>query len=854
MKKQTIFCPQDHLILTEAVCPVCGWQRPPQVPQGTLLWDVLQLDCGIGGPSSRPGIVNGIAVFPLRMGGMVAVNQVAGQVIWQSDPKPEANITKLQTFGDRLIAAAVDNRSIDQAGNAHLICVDPQTGEQEMVWEGYGFTITEPVLTDNLIIVRTAKSKLVALDIHDSARVVWEVPLKSYKPISPVVHDGLVFAWDGEISKVKSTLKTFELKTGKDLWQASIDEIDCAPAAAGGKFIYRSGKKNLTAISLENGEQLWRKAFRKIYSTPVIHGDRLFQVACGDENTKAAGYYSLMAIDLNSGDLIWSVPLGIRAKEILCLPDGNLLVGMGDRNLAICSSKDGKVLWQYSFGDEEVHRVQTHLIVKNGICWAGTKGGEIAAIQLGSELTKIPDPQDCLDKGDYEEAAIAFALTNQLNRAAKIYLEKLDQPRKALAIFDHLEDDKGRLKSYLKMGDDLSAACLLEASGNFAEAAKHYEEAEKYREAMQLYRKLGNHAEVDRVRKYLVLGSEDIDLLEEEGKINEAGDLAVKLKKYKRAIELYKQVPELEPKTLLNTYQLINELNPEEWSMHEMAEFARGLGKFLIQAETYESLKETDKAAIAYKNYAMQLETLDPSKKSTIAQMYDKACRLFDQEGLLDECEECLEKCRAINKLPVIQIYGKTEGAFRESSGWNKVLFTVENIGYGRSDEITFRILGEKFEFDEPSLKQKIEHLAAHKKVDIELYIRPVEGQTGEGVPLTIEWSWKDRNAKTYQAQTTKGVLVKSRDDSRTDNTPVTINATTYIAGDDNSKKIEGDNIEDGGQKGDRVEIHHDGHVKVIDEEYGELTPKNLVRKCPICSLEVDNDAEFCDKCGNKIN
>ncbi len=89
---------------------------------------------------------------------------------------------------------------MDQAGNGFIACIDPQTGNMKKMWEGYGFTMTEPVFTDSFIIVRTAHPKLVALDRKSISEVIWEVPLKTYKPLAPVVAENLVLVWDGELT------------------------------------------------------------------------------------------------------------------------------------------------------------------------------------------------------------------------------------------------------------------------------------------------------------------------------------------------------------------------------------------------------------------------------------------------------------------------------------------------------------------------------------------------------------------------------------------------------------------------------------------------------------------------------
>lgn len=859
MTTYQIFCPNNHLVFEQDTCPECGWVRPPQAPRGSLLWEPLRFSGGIGGPSHesfyRPGVMAGRAVFPLRSGALVGINGVDGEVAWQTDASPELFPRHLYPYGDRLLAVVSDHRAIDQAQNGYLACIDPRNGEMQKAWEGYGFTMTEPSFSVTHILLRTAKPKLVALNRKDVSQVVWETELMSYKPIPPLASSELVFAWDSEISNEHCVLKAFSLERGKLAWQARIQEIDCPPLICHDLLVYRTGRRLLSAVTIQGGKQTWQRKYERIYSAPAFCGGKLFQVVRGNKELCAPDHYCLECLDPASGETEWQVAIGMRAQEIVCLPNGSLLLGMGDANLAICSSQDGEKLWHYSMGSEKVNRVQTHLLVADGVIWVGTYEGVVAAISISEDEPLELTSDDYLKNEDYEGAAAALALEKKLGQSAQLYLEKLNQPQKALVLYEYLQDAEGQIQALLRMDDKLSVARLYDKGKKLGEAARFYEEAGETRKAMQLHKQLGNQEEFTRLRSLIPLALSDIESLEEEGKFVEAGDAALKIKDYRKAVDLYQKAGEQEMPKLLDALVHYCNQNPEEkWALFELSNTARRLGQFHIQAEAFEKLKEFDQAAHAYYHAALQLEETDATNIEQIVHTLEKARNYFKSEGLTDEIYVCIEKIRKYRRIPYIQISGNAAKVFRECE-WNTLFLTVKNIGYGRADEISFEIPGNRFEIDEESFTTQIERLAASREKQIEISVRPQTNQVGEEVPLHLIWKWKDKFSNSYSARTTVKVTVISMSDLKADSTPLTIQAENYYAGNDYHRIYKGDILNMGGQKRDTVNVGQRERSKLKKNQTESAKPlETLIGKCPYCHLPVEKDAHYCDFCGNELD
>lgn len=52
---------------------------------------------------------------------------------------------------------------------------------------------------------------------------------------------------------------------------------------------------------------------------------------------------------------------------------------------------------------------------------------------------------------------------------------------------------------------------------------------------------------------------------------------------------------------------------------------------------------------------------------------------------------------------------------------------------------------------------------------------------------------------------------------------------------------------------GNRVVPRRRRILKIVDAEYGELRPSNLLGKCPACKMPVEKDAKFCELCGEPL-
>lgn len=846
---RTIFCPSNHLILDQNTCPVCHWQRPPRGDFGLRLWEPIFFEPGLGGPSpdhfALPAVSQGIIIFPLRNGELAGVTLATGRMAWRQPPAENGYPRSLYEDGCKVLAVVSDFRDALNAENAFLVQIEPTGGILTRLWEGSGFTMTDPVLYENLIILRTARGRIAALRRDNPAELLWSVPVKTYKPTPPIVCRERLLVWDGEVSKEQVQLKALSLKDGKTIWQVPRQDTDANPVTSGDLLIYRAGKRSILCVNTNQGELVWQQKFDRVYGAPQMVGDTLYLVVRGSNDESVPERYCLAKINPQNGEVLYRQPIGVRAQEIVELPDGRLLLGGGDTKIAVCSPDNGEIQWQHSFGDEKWHRVQTHLKLSNGILLVGTYEGYAQALQMSTAQEENPDPQAMLDCGNWEEAAIGFALAGKYKKAAEIYLEKIKDAQKALALFEHARDLRGQSNALLELGDELSAARKLEEGKYYEDAAALYEKAEQPRDALELYRKVGRKEDVKRLLAFVPRELSDIEELEAENRLVEAGEGAMQIEDWRRAVDLFHRANETARE--MEALKQITTQNPEPWSLEHLAEVARSLGHFEEEAFALEKLGIMDKAAEAYRKAAKQTAHRAPGESARIGDLYDKAQNLFGKYGMIPEQRECWQQMITFRRWPWVSVTGQTRTGFKQGE-FNLMDLKISNVGSGVAREIFIQVAAGDFLVDETTTTVSISALAPGRSVEDRRLVLQSKGDKIGVLTLMLEWFWKDLDGKQLSESNIEYVSVKSRDDSHPSSSPVIINAKTYVAG--GYTEVKGDQVE---QKGDKVEINRYGSARPGVQVSSGETASSKMMLCPVCSMEIPAGSDFCTECGNPI-
>lgn len=124
---------------------------------------------------------------------------------------------------------------------------------------------------------------------------------------APVVADGRVFVPVSDLGEgTQGGVVALDARTGEQIWQRRVGySVRNAPAVAGGIVVFAANDGTVHAVDAATGEDCWRYALapqaevvsRNIYAAPIIV-DGVVYVGVRRE---------LVAIDLQSGDVLWSV-------------------------------------------------------------------------------------------------------------------------------------------------------------------------------------------------------------------------------------------------------------------------------------------------------------------------------------------------------------------------------------------------------------------------------------------------------------------------------------------------------------------------------------------------------------------
>ena len=527
------------------------------------------------------------------------------------------------------------------------------------------------------------------------------------------------------------------------------------------------------------------------------------------------------------------------------------------------------MLWEYSLGSDE-DPIHTSLLVADGLLVAGTYAGKVIALTVGAPPAAAEDPQAALKRGDHRTAADAFALAGNLRQAAELYASELREPGKALALYEHAglfreagqlaqaqglhhealayfesaDDLLSQAQALLALGDEREAAQRYEQAGELQTAAELYEKVGQARKALDLYRKLGNLPNILRLAAQVTFSPSDIEFLAQQGQLVEAGEAAQKAGTLDWAAKLFRQAGE-GPKELEALSALVAK-QPEPWALERLAELARGMGKFQQEAQVCEQLGRPQRTADAYQRAARQAEKIEPDNEAHIAALYERAAHFFNETGMEDEYQQCWAKHVYYARLPQVVVEGTTEKAFREGE-WNRMTIRVRNTGRGVAFNIQVNVSRDRFEIDTSATGPLVGNLAPQRERVTAIHVRPLKDQVGDAVPLQLEWAWQREDRREFHDCASASVPVKRHGESPTGGTPVVINAGTYVAG---GTYIGGDQVQDGGQKGDKVEIRRDEGVRLHASESSQPGPQAL---CPNCHLPLPADATFCDGCGQPV-
>ncbi len=155
--------------------------------------------------------------------------------------------------------------------------------------------LSAPALSsDGVLYAATMGKEVVAVEASGGA-VLWRFTTTGILWASPVVKDGVVYIGD-----VEKMVYAIDAKSGTELWKVEMPSaVYGAPAVLPTGLLFVTDGGDLVALSFK-GEKLWSQRINgKLYTTPVVAGDKVILAVKDSEKL-------LFAYDF-SGKELWSV-------------------------------------------------------------------------------------------------------------------------------------------------------------------------------------------------------------------------------------------------------------------------------------------------------------------------------------------------------------------------------------------------------------------------------------------------------------------------------------------------------------------------------------------------------------------
>jgi len=871
-----IFCPNNHLVLNNSHCDVCGWQRPASHEVGKVVWGPKSLGSEIlatsGSVDIRPCLVGDVVIFPLKSNQLVGYSFSGGSELWRIQ-LPDGMVSRaIFAFGDYAITALKFEKSILETGSGGILRINPTSGENQLMWQSNTRMLSNPVFLADRMVVSTSAPALLAISRVEPHDILWQQPLDFSASIPHVIGNTIVLV-DGSFSQKRWYIRFFDAGTGQPLGRIEICDLLHEPLALSGDLLLSMLlHKELICYSISSAKEVWRKNYRKIYSPPAIQDNYAFFVRQSNPHSDAADHYVLQAVNLSDGEERWSLPLPDRVSAAPIIAHNTIILRGDHGNITGVSLSDKKILWQACLGSPE-DPVKTELNVEVGMLLAATVSGQAAAIQIAPPEKELRPVEEYLKSGNWELAAAAYALKGDYEAAAQIYEEHPGNLQKALVLYRaagryekaailaeshgktsialadyrQIKDVQGEVRILLQMGDTQAAVQRLIEDNQLAQAARLLEDAGEYRQAMELYSKVGLKTDADRLWRIIPKGLTDLEQLMLQERFTEAGELALNLGKLQDAITCYERASM--PEQVLAVLLKLAHEKPEDWVWQRISELAPTLNAHKDHGWALTELQRYEEAGEAFRKAAEQTSLLPDRRANEIennravAALYVKAAQAYHEAGIEDKERHYYKLALAYKKYPVIEMQLRYENIFRINS-WNQLCVNIRNTGYGLARHVKLSIPTDRFDIDVQSLVAEF-NIGAGQNKETKIAARPKEH--GEMVPLRFSVSYQAADHNNFEEMFNLSVTVEQPGVTPI-GTPMNVIYNINSLGKLTQGDLyEGPVLQGNGQIGDRVVVG-DENLNALGVE--KATGKNHSITCPNCGKENETKFSFCKECG----
>ncbi|HNX39754.1 MAG TPA: cobaltochelatase subunit CobN [Methanothrix sp.] len=294
--------------------------------------------------------------------GLAGLNRADGKLLW---------LNPLGGKGGASNPTLEDGRIFIGSLTGDIFCVDAGTGET--VWnrtiepdpQWWGVA-SSPLIQNGLIYIMSfSNGTLHALSLDGEEK--WILSTGGVSPyLSPAASTGRLYLPGGD-----PALYCLDAAKGEVLWKKDLPSQITATPTLGDEEVFIATRDSILALDAENGDQLWSAGINGSISSPALSFGRLY---VGSDD-KPKGHIS--CFDAANGSLIWRAEANGPVKSSPLVLDGLIYFGTSCDEGAVYAlhAGNGSVAWSYPVGAF----IMSTASASDGVVYIGADDGRLYA-------------------------------------------------------------------------------------------------------------------------------------------------------------------------------------------------------------------------------------------------------------------------------------------------------------------------------------------------------------------------------------------------------------------------------------------------------------------------------------------
>jgi eukaryotic-like serine/threonine-protein kinase len=225
------------------------------------------------------------------------------------------------------------------AGNQRgvLFALDAETGESRWTHDGFGGHVAEVTVAGGVVYAAGMSAEVRALTESDGS-LLWSIPLNDAVYGAPLLVDHGLY-----LTTASGMVYAVDLESHEIIWSANHGERGIAAPVFDAGRIYASLPPNLVALDAQSGDLLWEVESSAGYFAFPAAANGMVYAGSGDRR--------LYAFNAETGEIAWSFEAQGDAWSTPLVTDDTLYIGNSDHYLYALDSATGRQRWRFETDD-----------------------------------------------------------------------------------------------------------------------------------------------------------------------------------------------------------------------------------------------------------------------------------------------------------------------------------------------------------------------------------------------------------------------------------------------------------------------------------------------------------------------